>query len=195
MAHRSPSRSRWRSSSATSSFVCRAAIRSFGAARRRPRSARRRGRGPSRRRGARISTSTSSRDERSERALVAQGVVDGEADALVVAAGAEAADRLDDAHVRGRVAALRGSARRARRAGRARPRARRSARAPRPRGSAPARRRARARGSGPRARSARAGARGRRRRSRAARGSPCSGMKRSSWSCLISRMRSTNSGG
>ncbi len=37
--------------------------------------------------------------------FVAEGVVDGEADLLVVAAGAEAADRLDDRHVGGRVAA------------------------------------------------------------------------------------------
>ena len=46
-------------------------------------------------------------DERLERPLVAQRVVDGEAEALVVAAGAEAADRLDDPHVRGRVAVAR----------------------------------------------------------------------------------------
>ena len=45
------------------------------------------------------------RHERLERPLVAQGVVDGEAQALVVAAGAEAADRLDHPHVRRRVAA------------------------------------------------------------------------------------------
>src|SRR5215204_4490278 len=38
-------------------------------------------------------------DELVERALVAQRVVDGEADALVDAAGAEARDRLDDPHV------------------------------------------------------------------------------------------------
>ena len=36
-----------------------------------------------------------------ERALVTQRVVDGEAELLVVAAGAEAADRLHDLHVRG----------------------------------------------------------------------------------------------
>jgi tetratricopeptide (TPR) repeat protein len=39
-------------------------------------------------------------DEVFEGGLVAQGVVDGEADLLVVAAGAEAADRLDDLDVR-----------------------------------------------------------------------------------------------
>src|ERR1700710_264272 len=44
-------------------------------------------------------------DQLLERLLVAKGVVDREADLLVVAAGAEAADRLDDLDVRGRVAA------------------------------------------------------------------------------------------
>ena len=48
-------------------------------------------------------------DQVFEGALVAQGVVDGEADLLVVAAGAEAADRLDDLHVGGRVAAAVGA--------------------------------------------------------------------------------------
>src|ERR1700709_86236 len=44
-------------------------------------------------------------DQLLERLLVAKGVVDREADLLVVAAGAEAADRPDDLDVRGRVAA------------------------------------------------------------------------------------------
>src|SRR5688572_13208185 len=44
-------------------------------------------------------------DQLLEVALVAKRVVDREPDLLVVAAGAEAADRLDDLHVRGRVAA------------------------------------------------------------------------------------------
>ena len=44
-------------------------------------------------------------DELLERPLVAERVVDSEADPLVVAARAEAADRLDDPHVRRRVAA------------------------------------------------------------------------------------------
>ena len=43
-------------------------------------------------------------DQRLERLLVAQRVVDGEPEPLVVAAGAEAADRLDDPHVRRGVA-------------------------------------------------------------------------------------------
>ena len=51
------------------------------------------------------SARTSSRDERLERLAVAQRVVDGEAERLVVAAGAEARDRLDDLHVVGVVAA------------------------------------------------------------------------------------------
>ncbi len=47
-------------------------------------------------------------DERLERLAVAQGVVDGEAERLVVAAGAEAADGLDDLHVVRAVAAAGG---------------------------------------------------------------------------------------
>ena len=43
-------------------------------------------------------------DEVGHRLLVAEGVVDGEADPLLVAAGAEAADRLDDPDVARRVA-------------------------------------------------------------------------------------------
>ena len=185
----------WRSSSATSSFVCSAAIRSLS--------------GPT---PASIISSGALGvdvageplrqhldllgDQRLERPLVAQRVVDGEPDPLVVAAGAEAADRLDDPDVRGRVAALVGAqhpelgepvehllrhvvalAHLARR---------------RP---ARARRRARARGSGPPARSSRAGARARASSRSSSSRITRSGMKRSSWSCLITRIRSTNSGG
>ena len=60
-------------------------------------------------------------DQRLQRLAVAQRVVDGEADRLLVAAGPEPRDRLDDRHVVGVVAAsVRASGRRAPRGGRAR---------------------------------------------------------------------------
>ena len=55
-----------------------------------------------------IRTSTSSFAELAHRLLVAEGVVDGEADPLVVAARAEAADRGDDPQVGRRVALVGG---------------------------------------------------------------------------------------
>ena len=162
----------WRSSSATSSFVCSAAIRSLS--------------GPDagldhlhRPVGVDVAGEPLGEhldllgDELLERPLVAQRVVDREADPLVVAAGAEAADRLDDrARPTASSRAGPGSAPRARRAGRGPPRGPRSGFGPPAPGSARARRPGRARGSGPRARSSPAAARARRPRARAGRGSP-----------------------
>ena len=136
-------------------------------------------------------------DQRLQRLLVAQRVVDGEPEPLVVAAGPEAADRLDDPDVgRASSRARRGSARSSS-ASRSRTSLRDLVAARGPpsagiRSRSPASARSRIRSSSSIIARRRSGsASSRSSSSRITR----SGMKRSSWSCLISRIRSTNSGG
>ena len=101
--HAAYPRQRRPSSSAATSFECIAAIRSASGSMPASISSAARS-GSIRPTTFSESSSTSRRRQRPQRLEEARRVVDGEADPLVVAARAEAGDRLDDADVGGRVA-------------------------------------------------------------------------------------------